>query len=81
MEGGFAWDAQCVILARGNREGGRWLTFAVEEEDNVLAESFAGGAVKGKDLDDFVCELGCLSLVWGWVVGGDHVLFVQDKLT
>lgn len=58
----------------------RGQTFAVEEEDNVFAKGFAGGAVEGEHLDHLVCELGGRGLTWAWVVSEDHVLLVQNKL-
>lgn len=61
-------------------EGG--LAFAVEEEDDVFAKGFVGGAVGGEGFDDFVGELGWGGGGLGGVrgVGGDHVLFVQNEL-
>lgn len=61
-------------------EGG--FTFAVEKEDDVLAEGFVGRAMCGEDLDHFVCE----RCYWGGrlggrgIVGRHHVLFVQNEL-
>lgn len=57
-------------------EGG--FAFAVQEQDDVLAEGFVAGAVRGEGFYHFVGEGGGGDgwLGGGGIVGGDHVLFV-----
>ena len=59
LEGGFACKCvKCQVWDGWRERWGEGQTFAVQEEDDVFAEGFAGGAVKGEDLDHLVCELG-----------------------
>lgn len=59
------------------------LAFSVQEEDNVLAESFIGGPLRGKNLHDFVSQRRTWAsvLIGARVVSGAHVLFVQNELS
>ena len=65
-----------------NQKLKRGLALTIEEKDDVLSKGLETWAVGRQDTDDFVRDLGCgrLGLVWGRVMGANHVLFIENEL-
>lgn len=54
-------------------------TFAIDQQNDVLAKSLVKTPVHGQNLDDLVGQLAGCPFIYR-IVGPDHVLFVQDQL-